>query len=206
VFGEKVELRDIISARRSNYDLGRNVNVSNDEIVLAIEGAVKHVPSAYNSQSQRVAVMFGHDQEDLWDIIEAALRNKIGDQRYSSQGEDRINGFRSAYGTVLFFDDMTRTCEIGNRYPSNVGNFPVWAHQSSGMLQYAVWILLKDMGLGASLQHYNPIADVKIRERWALPVDWKLLAQMPFGSIESEPSDKIFESLNTRMKVFSGKE
>ena len=204
-FGEKVELRDIISARRSYYDLGRNVNVNDDAIILAIEDAVKHVPSAYNSQSQRVAVMLGHDQKDLWDIIEAALRTKTGDERYALLSKEKINSFRSAYGTVLFFDDMTRTCEIGNRYPSNVGNFPIWAHQSSGMLQYTVWLLLRDMGLGASLQHYNPIADVKIRERWALPYDWKLLAQMPFGSIGSEPGEKTFESLDTRMKVFQGK-
>ncbi len=205
-FGEKVELRDIISARRSYYDLGRNVNVNDDAIILAIEDAVKHVPSAYNSQSQRVAVMLGHDHKDLWDIIEAALRTKTGDERYALLSKEKINSFRSAYGTVLFFDDMTRTCEIGNRYPSNVGNFPIWAHQSSGMLQYTVWLLLRDMNLGASVQHYNPIADVKIRERWALPYDWKLLAQMPFGSIESEPSEKTFESLDTRMKVFRGKE
>lgn len=201
-----MELRDIISARRSYYDLGRNVDVSDDEIVSAIESAVNHVPSAHNSQSQRVAVMLGHDHNDLWDIVEAALRNKIGDQRYVSQSEEKINSFRSAYGTVLFFDDMTRTCEIGNRYPSNVGNFPIWAHQSSGMLQHTVWLLLRDMGLGASVQHYNPIIDVKIRERWALPPDWKLLAQMPFGSIGSEPGEKTFEPLDIRMKVFCGKD
>lgn len=201
-----MELRDIISARRSYYDLGRNVDVGDDEIVSAIEDAVKHVPSAYNSQSQRAAVMLGRDHRDLWDITEAALRKKIGDQRYSGKTEEKIESFRSAYGTVLFFDNMTVTCETGNRFPSNVGNFPLWAQQSSGMLQYAVWMLLEDMGLGVSVQHYNPIIDLQVRERWNIPSDWKLISQMPFGSIESPADEKSFEPLEKRIMIFGREE
>ncbi len=201
-----MELRDVISARRSNYDLGRNVKMSDEEIIGIIEDAVRYSPSAYDSQTQRVAVMFGYEHEAVWDITEAALRAKIGDQRYSGKTEEKINSFRSAYGTVLFFDDMTKTMEAGNRYPSNVGNFPFWAQQANGILQYAVWIMLTDVGIGASIQHYNPLIDTKIRERWDLSSDWKLLAQMPFGSIESEPQERVMADVEERMKVFLGKE
>ena len=101
---------------------------------------------------------------------------------------------------------MAKTCEFGNKFPSNVANFPIWAHQASGMLQYAVWLSFEDKGLGASLQHYNPVIDPEVRERWNLPEDWKLLAQMPFGSIESGAPEKAFEPIGARMKVFDGKE
>ena len=201
-----MELRDIISARRSYYDLGRDVEVTDGDIIVAIEDAVRFTPSAFNSQSQRAAVMLGSEHEALWNITETALRKKIGDQRYAGATEGKIEGFRSAYGTVLFFDDMTKTCETGNRFPSNVGNFPVWAQQSSGMLQFATWMVLEDMGLGASLQHYNPLIDAQVRERWGLPSDWKLIAQMPFGSIASPAGEKSFEPVGGRMRAFGGKE
>ncbi len=197
-----MELRDIISSRRSYYGLGRDVEVTDEDIIAAVEDAVRFTPSAYNSQSQRAAVMLGSQHEALWDITETALRKKMGDQRYAGATEKKIESFRSAYGTVLFFDDMTKTCETGNRFPSNVGNFPVWAQQSSGMLQFAVWTILEDMGLGASLQHYNPLIDAQVRERWGLPSDWKLIAQMPFGSIASPAGDKSFEPIRDRMRVF----
>ncbi|MDN5358067.1 MAG: nitroreductase family protein [Candidatus Methanomethylophilaceae archaeon] len=201
-----MELREIVSARRSYYGLGRNVGTSDEDIISAIEDAVKYTPSAYNSQSQCVAVMLGSEHEELWGIVEAALRRKIGDQRYQGPTEEKISRFRSAYGTVLFFDNMTRTCEMGDSHPSNVGNFPVWAQQSSGMLQYVVWTMLEDMGLGASVQHYNPLIDKQIKERWSLPSDWKLIAQMPFGSIESPAGERSLEPIGERLKIFRGRE
>jgi predicted oxidoreductase (fatty acid repression mutant protein) len=201
-----MELRDIISSRRSYYGLGRDVDISEGEIIAAVEDAVRFTPSAYNSQSQRVAVMLGPEHEALWNITEAALRKKIGDQRYAGATEEKISRFRSAYGTVLFFDDMTKTCEMGNRFPSNVGNFPIWAQQASGMLQFAVWMVLEDMGLGASLQHYNPLIDAQVQERWSLPSEWKLIAQMPFGSVVSPAGEKSFEHIRDRVKVFGGQE
>lgn len=201
-----MELREIISARRSIYDLGRNIEIGDEDIIEIIEDAVRYSPSAYNSQTQRVVVMFGHDHEAVWDITEAALRAKVGDQRYAGKTEEKINSFKSAYGTVLFFDDMTKTMEAGNRYPSNVGNFPFWAQQSNGILQYAVWIMLRDVGIGASIQHYNPLIDSKIRERWDISSDWKLLAQMPFGSIESEPEERNQVDMDERIKIFHGKD
>ncbi|WP_235899137.1 hypothetical protein [Suipraeoptans intestinalis] len=36
-------------------------------------------------------------------------------------------------------------------------------------------------GIGASLQHYNPVIDDMVRERYKLPKTYRLVAQMPFG-------------------------
>ena len=43
--------------------------------------------------------------------------------------------------------------------------------------------MLEDAGMGASLQHYNPLSDDEVRKAWNLPGDWKLVAQMPFLSL-----------------------
>ena len=46
------------------------------------------------------------------------------------------------------------------------------------MHQLAVWTMLEDEGMGASLQHYNPLIDDEVRKVWNLSDDWKLIAQM----------------------------
>jgi predicted oxidoreductase (fatty acid repression mutant protein) len=82
-------------------------------------------------------------------------------------------------------------------------NFPVWSLQSSGMLQFTIWTALEDAGLGASLQHYNPLIDDQVKSLWKLPDKWKLLAQMPFGKPLAAPSEKEFLPLEGRVKVFA---
>ncbi|MDL2291785.1 nitroreductase family protein, partial [Bacteroides sp. OttesenSCG-928-F21] len=39
-------------------------------------------------------------------------------------------------------------------------------------------------------------------ETWNLPKEWKLMAQMPFGTPIAQPGEKEFESLAKRVKVF----
>lgn len=70
------------------------------------------------------------------------------------------------------------------------------------MHQFAVWTLLEDAGLGASLQHYNPLIDDEVRKTWKLPATWKLISQMPFGKPVGEPGAKEFEDLDKRVLVF----
>ena len=72
------------------------------------------------------------------------------------------------------------------------------------MLQFAIWNILENEGLGASLQHYDPLIDQKVAEEWHVPESWKLLAQMPFGKIKEGhvPKEKEILPIESRMKVF----
>ena len=70
------------------------------------------------------------------------------------------------------------------------------------MAQYAVWLALAEVGLGATLQHYNPIIDQAVAEAWDIPTNWKLRAQMPFGSIEAPAGEKTYIDEEVRFKVF----
>ena len=81
-------------------------------------------------------------------------------------------------------------------------SFSVWSMQASGMLQYAIWTALADNDIGANLQHYNPLIDDKVKELFSVPDTWKLIAQMPFGSIEKQPSEKYFEEIDNRVKYY----
>lgn len=93
--------------------------------------------------------------------------------------EERIDSFKSGYGTELFFEDETTVENLQKQFAADADNFPIWSNQSSGMLQFVVWTALEQEGLGASLQHYNPLINEEVAQTWNLPSEWKLLAQMP---------------------------
>lgn len=84
-------------------------------------------------------------------------------------------------------------------FPTYKDNFPIWAEQTDAMHQLAVWTMLEDAGMGASLQHYNPLIDDEVRKAWNLPGDWKLVAQMPFGVPVAQPGSKEVMSLDERV-------
>ena len=67
-------------------------------------------------------------------------------------------------------------------FPRYADNFADWAEQGIGGAQQAVWEVLAANGLGASLQHYNPLIDDAIRQQFDLPESWRLRAEMPVGS------------------------
>ena len=80
---------------------------------------------------------------------------------------------------------------------------PIWAEQTDAMHQLAVWTMLEDAGMGASLQHYNPLIDDEVRKVWNLSDDWKLIAQMPFGVPVAQPGFKEVKSLDERVFEFT---
>jgi len=100
------------------------------------------------------------------------------------------------------FEDQTIVKSLQEKFPLYQENFPVWSLQSSGMLQYIVWTTLVSEGYGASLQHYNPLIDEKVKKAWNIPDDWKLLSQMPFGKPLANPDQKTFLPLEDRIKIF----
>lgn len=80
--------------------------------------------------------------------------------------------------------------------------FPVWSDQASGILQFVVWTSLEIEGLGGSLQHYNPLIDDEVKEKWGISSNWELKAQMPFGKPAADAGEKDFQPLEERVKFF----
>jgi predicted oxidoreductase (fatty acid repression mutant protein) len=69
------------------------------------------------------------------------------------------------------------------------------------MLQFTIWTALRELGVGANLQHYNPVIDDAVKKLFDVPASWKLIAQMPFGGIVAEPDAKEKEDISVRVKV-----
>lgn len=198
----KRSFEEAMQHRRTYYAIGGDSPVLDEEIVHAIREAVKNVPSAFNSQSTRIVLLLGQEHKKLWNIVKETLKALISPQAFA-QTQAKVDGcFASGHGTVLYFEDTSVVKKLQESFPAYQDRFPTWSQQTSAMHQFAIWTLLEDLGLGASLQHYNPLIDREVRRVWELPEDWELIAQMPFGMPTAEPGAKEFQDLTERIKIF----
>lgn len=195
-----ISLSQAIFNRRSIYGIGKDVPLTDEAIEGVIYHSVKFGPSPYNSQSGRVLLLLSEHHMKFWNTALEVYQESLPAAAFSKL-EDKMKSFLCGYGTALFFEDQKPVRSLQTKYPYAAEVFPGWSLQASGMLQYSVWVSLEEKGLGASLQHYN-LVEQKVREEWSIPVDWKLISQMPFGSITKAPDDKTFLSLEERIKVF----
>lgn len=188
--------------RRTYYAISNESPLSDKEIENILKTVVTHVPSAFNSQSTRTVLLLGENHRKLWNIVKQTLKAIVPPAAFAKT-EEKIDGcFACGYGTILFFEENAVVENLQKQFPSYADNFPGWSLQTSAMHQFAVWTLLEDAGLGASLQHYNPLIDDEVRKTWKLPATWKLISQMPFGKPVGEPGAKEFEDLDKRVLVF----
>lgn len=198
----KRDFKEAVRHRRSYYAIGEKPAAGDAEIEEMAAFALDNVPSAFNSQSTRIALLFGGHHKKLWDIVKEALQKRLPADRYAAT-EAKIDGsFSCGYATVLFFEDQEVVKNLQKNFPSYRDMFPQWSDHTSGMHQLAVWTMLEDAGFGASLQHYNPLIDGDVRREWNFPESWKLIAQMPFGIPEENPAPKEKLPLADRLKVF----
>jgi predicted oxidoreductase (fatty acid repression mutant protein) len=192
---------EAVEKRRTIYALGKEEVVSRERVKEIVDFAVKHTPSPFNSQSGRVVVLFGKESSKFWDIARGALKKIVPAEAFEAT-DQKLGSFEAGYGTVLFFEDQSVVEGLMAGFPTYKDNFPIWSLQSNGMLEFAVWTALESEGLGASLQHYNPLVDAEVKKNWGLPESWKLLAEMPFGSVAAPAGTKEFSPLEQRIRVF----
>ncbi|XTZ39151.1 nitroreductase family protein [Salmonella enterica] len=177
--------------RRSIYTLGKTLPAGEEEVVEIIKESIRLAPSAFNSQSSRALILLGDEHERFWELVREQLRKVIPTESFHATS-DKLDGFSNAAGSVLFFEDQQVISALQKQYIAYADNFPIWSEQSSGIAQHAVWLALAERGIGANLQHYNPLIDGDIRQRWDIPESWKLCAEMNFGGIVSPVSEKTF--------------
>lgn len=190
-----------VKERRTIYGISKETTISDERIQEIIKDAVKYTPSAFNSQSARVVVLFGKNHDKLWNITKEALRKVVPENNFAPT-EEKINSFKNGYGTVLFFEDTSVIESLQQQFATYKDNFPIWSQQASGMNQYVIWTSLSMEGMGVSLQHYNELIEEDVKKQWDIPNNWKLIAQMPFGKPTAPAGDKEFMPLEERVKIF----
>ncbi len=186
------KFNEIAAQRRSIYALGENVRQTPEEIFNLVKTTVRNSPSAFNSQTVRAVVLFGNQSDKVWDIVEDTLQKIVKDPTAFEKTKAKIATFRAGFGTILYLTDTEIVHNLEKQFPSYADNFQPWSEQAIGGAQQAVWAALAEQGIGASLQHYNPLIDNAIHEVFDLPTTWQLRAEMPFGSIEQPAGDKEY--------------
>lgn len=192
---------DTLKNHRSIYHLGRNVSLSNEELTALIKEAIKESPTAFNAQSTRAVILFGDAHEKLWEITEEALRPLTPAEAFPNT-QNKLASFKNGYGTVLFFKDTDVVKGLQEQFELYADNFPDWSEQSNGIATANTWVALVDKGLGANLQHYNPVIDEAVAKEWNIPSNWKLRSQLVFGSPETPAGEKEYMNDADRFRVF----
>jgi uncharacterized protein len=191
-----------ISQRRSIYAIGKNVPITKDQIEETIREAIRQSPSSFNSQTSRIVTLYGESHIAFWNIVRETLRKMVPADAFASTNA-RMDGFAAGYGTVLFYEDQDVVKDLQEKFALYAENFPTWSEHSTAIAQFAVWTALSEQNVGASLQHYNPIVDQEVAEKFDIPANWKLRAQLVFGSIEAPAAEKTFIDDATRFKTFA---
>jgi len=186
-----MKIIESLQNRRSYYNIDKKIPVAEKELFSLIEQATELVPDAFNMKSSRIVTVTGKMQDILWDTIYDAFEGKVA--------REKIDSFQKGYGTILYFYEQEIVKGLQEKFPLYAENFPLWASQSSAMLQLTIWSGLRELGIGASLQHYNPVIDEAVKKLLNLPASYILVAQMPFGEIIEEPAPKEKEEIQTRV-------
>lgn len=193
---------DILKKRRSIYKLGKKLNYTQSQLTELIQESVRTCPSALHSQSTRVVILYANSHLKFWQLVSQIQRQQVPSHIFEGVSV-KIDQCANSYGTVLFYEDANIIGQLQKKKPFDAKEYPLWAEQTSGMAQLAVWTTLADAGIGASLQHYNPLIDEAISQAFNIPKNWILKSQLVFGSIEQKIQEKDLMNLEQQFKVFS---
>ncbi|PGH04143.1 hypothetical protein GX51_03650 [Blastomyces parvus] len=203
---------ELAKARRSVYGLSASSPIPDSEIEELVNSAILHVPSSFNTQSTRLVLLLHDEHKKLWDIAAKTFEEdlvssgRVPKAMWENHTKPKLEGFRAAYGTIMFFEDPAHIAPLAAQFPTYADHFSPWAQHTNAMHQYYLWLALRSVGISANLQHYNPIIDERVAKAWSIPTEWKLVAQMVFGTAIGELDEKTFKPLEERIKVFGAKE
>ena len=194
--------QDSLTRRRSIYALGNTRVVTDLCLEDTLKDCLKNCPTPFNAQSARLVLLLDKHHSNFWDLVaEKVLAAAVSGKKETAK--QKMNSFKSAYGTILYFEDLDVLAQIQKEFPLYQKNMRDWTLEANGMLQYMIWQALAENEIGASLQHYNELIEDDVKKMLDLPENWKMIAQMPFGSIEKSPPEKTFLPLDMRLKIFN---
>lgn len=194
-------IADVIKERRSIRKLKKPESLTKEKVNEILKTAL-YTPSSFSMQSSRMVFLTGEDNIKFWNITKEEVKKSIPEGQDFAPTEEKLKGFSNGFGTILFFENKSTVKKMQDSFPLYAENFSKWSIQSNGMLQYAVWMLFSAEGLGASLQHYNPLIDNRVKQEWNIPEDWELTAQMPFGESDETAGDREFLPFEEVVKVY----
>jgi len=154
-----------VAERRSIYKLSSESTISEERIEELIQKVLVSTPSAFNTQSTRIVLLLANEHQKLWDIVRAAVKPFLSSEQVQAT-EAKLASFQGSYGTILFFEDPT-TFDHLQAFKLYADKFESWRDQTNGMHQVLLWTALDSEGMGANVQHYNPLIDDEVKKNVA---------------------------------------
>lgn len=183
--------QDFISTlrgRRSIYHLGK-AGVEDEEITAYLKEIFSSLPSAYNAKTQRIILLLGKENVLFWKELVPGVLKKYPEKENAAKLLGLCESFSKGNGTILFFSDSKVAGDLKSTFTEYAPLIDMFAAQDIGISEYAMWLGLSKIGMGANLQHFLGL-DAVVRTAYNVDPNWILNAQMPFGSIEKEPAAK----------------
>lgn len=184
--------------RRTVYGLKGTSPVPDSRIEEIVKEVLTFSPSSYNTQPGRITLVLGEKHKQLWDIVSENAEPilKAAAPGVWEAMSPRFQAFKSAYGSVVFWDRGQSIKDAQETHRSAAHMFGQWADHASGMAQILVWTALELEGFGANLQHMGSIPPVEaaLRKFLGVPDDYSLKANLNFGE-EAQPHPDVPEKL-----------
>ncbi|KAF2095115.1 nitroreductase family protein [Rhizodiscina lignyota] len=191
-----------VADRRSVYALSNESTISDARLEEIVQKVLLAAPSAFNTQSTRIVILLGNNHRKLWDIAKTAVAPHVSGEQAKATNA-KLDAFQGAYASILFFEDPSPYEPLAG-FKMYADKFGGWREQTSGMHQLLVWTALEAEGLGANVQHYNPLIDEEVRKTWNINPKWQLLAQLVIGKpVGDLPLPKDKKSLEDRYRVIA---
>ena len=134
-------LKDALQHRRSYYELTPESPIDDAKIEEIIHFAIRHIPSAFNSQSTRLVLLLHEQHKAFWEIVKRTLQAIVPAEAFVATEQKIDRSFASGYGTVLYYEDTTVVRKLQEQFPTYADNFPIWSEHTSAMHQLAVWTM-----------------------------------------------------------------
>ena len=96
---DKKSFFEAVEHRRTYYALENKSTISDARIEELVTQTIKHVPSAFNSQTCRMVVVLNQEHSSLWDMITDVYKTMLPADKFE-HAKGRFDMFRAAYGTV----------------------------------------------------------------------------------------------------------
>ena len=189
---------DVIEKRRSNYDLGNNLEISKKDLINLLRKIIYYAPSPFNVQSSKIVLLNKKSHHLLWTTVveEFLKKNNNGDLLDSDKA--RIKREDKAYGTILFYKDERVIEEFKEKLDAyEQKSLDSWCIEESAMLQMNIWNELRLRNIGAHIVHFDDI-DEEVSVAFDIDKNYKLVAMMVFGNIIQEAEVKPKKDIDKR--------
>ncbi|MFT4039142.1 MAG: nitroreductase family protein [Thermomicrobiales bacterium] len=169
-------------------------------VIERLQEAVRRTPAAFGVTPWQIVVLH-EQQEAFWDEVAAGFRVGLAEDRLPRYLE-RLEGLRAGAGAILIYEDLAARPALETNWGLAAETAHDFVQQGLGMVQLALWLVLTEAGLVASLQHWDWLIQDRLAPLLDLPTDrFRLIAVLPVGAPAELPREQAADAASPVLRV-----